>query len=452
MKKVLLIDPIYNPGTIPPNIPLSKIASGLEACGVAVDVMDFVRPDCEEKNLSYFRDAEKNFLEKIESSVLNYDVVYITTGTGNELKPYPVYPRIKAIAKAIKNVKNIQVIVGGALINLYVRVYKMNPDILCGEVIDELAVGNEYHSAMQLIVEGVFPQSVNPLWSVWDNTKYPDYKSVQYHVGCPYLCDFCFEGKIYNGNSSSDNLNDFLSSIEVGDKIIVEDSVLMSYRDFDEIMDGFANKNIKFSAYARISEVIKEPAKIAKMRSAGCQSVIVGIETLDNEVLKGHNKNIVSSETRLGLDILKDNHIDVQGCFMLGFPEDSLKNMERTIAFAIDENLNGYRWHIYQPNYTNMNKNFYPQRISAYDHLLVQVNIPDSCLCEIVNELPEIGKLDEHFMIRGKNNLLPELFANIGYGNSFSYRDVKLLIDKMFPKNWILNEESLYKYLFKTQV
>ena len=71
-------------------------------------------------------------------------------------------------------------------------------------------------------------------------------------------------------------------------------------------------------------------------------------------------------------DILKENDVDVQGCFMLGFPEDSLSNMERTISFAIDEQLNGYRWHIYQPNYSNMHNKFYLNSIVAYDHLLIR--------------------------------------------------------------------------------
>lgn len=450
--KVLLVDPVYNPGTIPPNIPLSKIAAGLMSCGIEVDTVDFVRPDCENNDLSFFRVAEADFIKDIQQKVSDCDVVYITTGTGNELKPYPIYPRVLTISKAIKRTKNVKVIVGGALINLYIKVYNMSLDVLCNEFIDMLAIGNEYHSVMNVIVNGSYPHFIVPLWNVWDLSKYPQYKSVQYHVGCPYSCDFCFEGKIYDGKSANEDINAFISSIEPGEKIIIEDSVLLSYADFDDIIDRLASKNIEFASYARISEITKEPGKIEKMKHAGCQSLIVGIETLDNNVLKGHNKNIVSSQTRLGLDILKENDIDVQGCFMLGFPEDSLNNMERTIEFAINERLKGYRWHIYQPNYANMNDSFYPHNIKVMDHLKIQTNIPDNCLAEIVNEQPELGKLDEHFMIRGKNNLSPDAFANLGYVESFSYRDIKLLIDKLFPKEWILNEEVLYKYLFKAWV
>lgn len=449
MKKILLVNPIYNPGNIPFNIPLSKIAAGLEACGIEFKTVDFVRPDCEGNDLSFFIRAEKEFLKEIELLVPFVDAVYITSGTGNELKPYPIYPRIFLIAKTVKNIKKIPVIVGGALINLYSKVYNLPDAFLRGKFIDCIVTGNEYINFMKIFIEGEFPRSVSPLWNIWEMEKYPVYKSVQYHIGCPYNCDFCFEGKIYDPNENMDRVEDFNSSIGEGERIIIEDSVLMSYQDFDEIMDCLERKHVKFAAYARISEIVKEPQKVERLYKAGCQCVIIGIETLDNEVLKGHNKNIVSSQTREGLEILKSNNINIQGCFMLGFPEDSLKNMENTISFAIDEKLSGYRWHIYQPNYSAIDNKFYSTRsISVFDHLSVQLNVPDNCLPEIMVSQPEIGKLDEHFMIRGKNFLGSDAFAGIGYSNSFSYQDIKKLIDDMFPTDWILNEECLYKYLF----
>lgn len=258
-------------------------------------------------------------------------------------------------------------------------------------------------------------------------------------------------GKIYSPKSNLCTLDDFTKSISYGEKIVIEDSVLMSYQNFDDIMTNIGAKNVKFAAYARISEIIKNPDKVKRMKEAGCEALIIGIETLDSSMLKLHNKEIVSYQTRLGLDILKNNDMKVQGCFMLGFPKDSMENMERTIRFAIDEKLNGYRWHIYQPNYSNLGEllRINGGKINVNEHFNVQLNVPDNCLNEIMLLQPELGKLDEHFMIRGKEYISEQVFENIGYLNSFTYKDIKKLIDEMFPKEWILNEEILYEYLFK---
>lgn len=169
--------------------------------------------------------------------------------------------------------------------------------------------------------------------------KYPFYKSVQYNVGCPYSCDFCFEGKIYSPKSNLCTLDDFTKSISYGEKIVIEDSVLMSYQNFDDIMTNIGAKNVRFAAYARISEIIKNPDKVKRMKEAGCEALIIGIETLDSSMLKLHNKEIVSYQTRLGLDILKNNDMKVQGCFMLGFPKILWKIWRELLDLRLTKNL-----------------------------------------------------------------------------------------------------------------
>lgn len=450
MKKVLLIDPIYNPGTIPKNVPLCKIAAGLEACEIEVCTIDFLKPECEKENYDYFKKEEEVFLEKALNMSMDVDIVYITSGTGNELKPYPIFPRISALVSKIKMHRNVPIIVGGALMNLYHQVYNVSKNQLYKVGIDEIVVGNEYYGAMKAIVGKMFPLSVSPKWDVFKDDNYPTYKSVQYHVGCPYSCDFCFEGKIYDKKYDNQKLDDFVASINNNEEIIVEDSVIMSYSDFSKITDAFREKKVKYSIYARISEILNSPQKVRMLSDSGCQSLIVGIETLDSNVLQGHNKSIVSTQTRLALDILKEHQLEVQGCFMLGFPEDSIENMKRTIDFAINEKLQGYRWHIYQPNYSICNPNFSlnGKNVSVMDHFNIQLNVPDHCLCDVALNQPDLGMLDEHFMIRSKDYISAEFFDRIGYKNSFSYGDIKRIIDEMFPKEWILNEELLYKFLF----
>jgi len=453
MKRILLVNPIYNCGTIPRNIPLSKLATGLNCCGHETSCIDFVRPECERHGLDFFRQEEKAFVCEVAEAALSVDVVYITTGTGNELKPYPLFPRIKDLAETIKRKGKAKVIVGGALINLYIRVYNIPQSVICDSNIDELVVGDEYYETMRLMAgDCAWPASVIPNWSIWRNTNYPFYKSVQFVVGCPFSCDFCFEGKIFNNHSNSTTIEDFISSISYDEKIVVEDSVLISNKYFDKIMNGLEAKRVHFAAYVRISEIVNKPDYIKRMHQSGCQSVIVGIETLDSEMLSEHKKNILYSEIREALDLLRDNEINVQGCFMLGFPTDSLENMERTIEFAINEKLNGYRWHIYQPNYSQCPQSLYinnqSETVDVQQLLKVQLNVPDCCLPEIMELQPEISKLDEHFMFRAKNHVGPEAFDSIGYRNNFSLGDVKRLIDSMFPAEWILNEEVLYKELF----
>ena len=57
-KKVLLIDPVYNPGTIPPNIPLSRIAAGFSAHNITIlNILKMLRMSITRKSVMKLRIA-----------------------------------------------------------------------------------------------------------------------------------------------------------------------------------------------------------------------------------------------------------------------------------------------------------------------------------------------------------------------------------------------------------
>lgn len=457
-QRFLLIDPIYNPGTVPPNISLGRLETALSTKDNCVSVVDFVSPDCEHNDLSYFKQQELLFLNNILTQAQFADLIYITTGHGNELKPYPIWPRIHYIASEIKRqFPTKKIIVGGALVNLYKKVYKIPDDILKDRVIDLIIEGHENNLLSVVGAKSTNSQVKPLLWTSWDKKKYPDFRSLMYHVGCQYCCDFCFEGKIFNKDANIEKAEMLFSSINYAkskegiNKFVLEDSTVMSYPDIEYLISGISEQNIEFSIYARISEILKKPETVEKLRRAGCKSFIIGIETLNDDLLKQHHKGLVSSQTRNALDILKHNDIQVQGCFMLGFPDDTLDNMYKTVEFAVNENLNGYRWHIYQPNFTQIDKRFFSQtKITAFDHLKVQLNVPDHLLSDMLDINPEISIMDEHFLLRARDALKTskEQLKHLGYAERFNYNDLLAVVNSL-PKNIILNEERLYQDLFK---
>lgn len=456
-QNILLIDPIYNPGTVPPNVSLGRIEAALSPMDKNIIVADFVAPDCEDNNLEYFKQKELAFFNEVLVKAASADLIYISSGHGNELKPYPMWPRIQRIAQLVKQrYPNRKIIVGGALVNLYKKSYNLSNDMLSGGWIDCLVEGHE-NNAIPLLggrYSKVFDTGLS--WDAWDIGKYPKFRSLMYHVGCQYRCDFCFEGKIFDKMANKESSEILLQTIEKAksrdgiSNFVIEDSTFMSYPDVYNILECLSDYNIEFSIYARISEILKNSKLVSKLRQAGCKSFIIGIETLSDELLKKHHKGLVTHQTRLALDIVKDNDVDVQGCFMLGFPDDTLDNMKKTVDFAVNEHMNGYRWHVYQPNFTNLDKRFYSKtQISALDHTRCQLNVPDHCLGDMIDANPEICMMDEHFLPRARNVLAgrtTELCA-LGYNGRFNYFDLLSVVQSL-PKNMILNEERLYTDLF----
>lgn len=459
-KSYLLIDPIYNNGDIPPNISLGQIECQLINSGYNVELVDFVEPSCEHGDLSYFFQMEQRFFLKILEKAQKANIVYISGGYGNALKPYPFFPRIIKIAQLLKKAyPSLYVVTGGALINYYKKIYNISDTLISKGLIDYILVGNEL-SFIPLFTNGTFTNRIDlgySNWHNWEIGKYPNYRSILYHIGCPYKCDFCFEGKIYNQNfiieTQDSFINTMCSAIENGNirNFIIEDSTFISYKDFDTIVERIKDLGVSFSIYARISEIIRYPNRVKQLKNAGCCAFIIGFETLDDNFLIEQHKGTKSSNNKYIISFLNDLGINIQGCFMLGFPQDTIDNMSRTIDYAIKQELNGYRWHIFQPNYNQLSPNFYSaSKITPEDHLLCQINMPDHLLGESIRLNPEICLLDEHFLPRAKNSLLPYTMEleSIGYHNRFNYSNLLSILLSM-PSNMILNEEKLYHELFK---
>lgn len=153
MKNVLLIDPVYNPGNIPPNLGLGRIENYLKTYPISVTVADFVIPGNRTMSLRAFKDIENDFIHRATEAAQRMDAVYISGSHGMEMKPYAIFPRIIDISHKIKKLNpNIPIIFGGALANYYLQVMRMNAAIFKELGLDEVVTGQEVNSASFILV------------------------------------------------------------------------------------------------------------------------------------------------------------------------------------------------------------------------------------------------------------------------------------------------------------
>ena len=70
------------------------------------------------------------------------------------------------------------------------------------------------------------------------------------------------------------------------------------------------------------------------MKKAGCWIIFLGIESASQKILNQIGKKISISQIRRAVKTLKDAGIQILGSFILGFPNETLRSAEKTIAFA----------------------------------------------------------------------------------------------------------------------
>ncbi len=468
-KIVLLIDPFYNGGYVPPNWSLGIIEAELLQDGIEVIIADFIDPNCETYNYDYLQKKESEYIEKILDKIITnkIEIIYISSSYGIPLKPLPVFPRIIKIAREIKLInKRVKIIVGGANMTYAKRILNISLEKLpAKKYIDFFVIGDEEKSLllikrflkMEISIRrhsDYYPQVV---WKNWDFAKYPSYLSLFTAKGCPNLCKFCFEPKAFDEKYVKYNIisiiNNIKSLVAVKgiNKFFMEDSTFLANPECELFCDYILREeiNIKWIAYARVNEVVNKCDLLSKMKKAGCSGLLIGIETPKKEILKKENKLITPNLSLRAVELLKANNINIQGCFILNFPEDSLQDIENTINFAYSFDLYSYRWHIFQPNFSQKVRNFLGNKIHPSDYLRTQLNVPDHCLPDIIKENPPIGLFDEHCLIRAipyleGNN--PKLL-NIGYQNKSFQETFGLIKEKLIKRQESFNEEKNYNLI-----
>ena len=85
------------------------------------------------------------------------------------------------------------------------------------------------------------------------------------------------------------------------------------------------------------------------MKSAGCTSIALGIETGDSKLFKSINKGESINDIIRAKNFIKKAGINVVGYFILGLPEDNLKKFIKTVRFQRKLKLDHFTYGILIP-------------------------------------------------------------------------------------------------------
>lgn len=90
---------------------------------------------------------------------------------------------------------------------------------------------------------------------------------------------------------------------------------------------------LTWSCEARVDRVNSEIVRL--MKSAGCRSIDIGVETGDKEILKTIKKNITLEQVMEAVEIIKKAKIKVMTHFMLGLPGETKETIKQTLNFIL---------------------------------------------------------------------------------------------------------------------
>lgn len=155
--------------------------------------------------------------------------------------------------------------------------------------------------------------------------------------GCPYQCTFC-ASKVINGSrvrfrGMANVLKEVDEIAALGYRHITVDDDTFALKKFRVLeFSGHLERNhpgLTWNCDARAGELDGET--LAAMKRANCRKIAVGAESGSQRVLDSIKKGITVAQIKETFKLIKAHGIPAQAFFMIGHPEETLKDVDATI-------------------------------------------------------------------------------------------------------------------------
>ena len=163
--------------------------------------------------------------------------------------------------------------------------------------------------------------------------------------GCPFNCCFCavhlHMGQGFRAHSASYVLNHIQYVVEkfkVKNIFFEDDNLTLDLKRFEAICDGIIERKIKigWETPNGVRADCLNLDLLKKMKKAGCNSVFVGVESGDQQILD----NVICKSLDLNrvVEFAKNSKtigLKTGAFYIIGFPGEKKENMQRTVDFAL---------------------------------------------------------------------------------------------------------------------
>jgi radical SAM superfamily enzyme YgiQ (UPF0313 family) len=162
--------------------------------------------------------------------------------------------------------------------------------------------------------------------------------------GCPFRCSFCVYPQTFTGRKFRyRSINDVLNEVEYVIKefpgmksIFFEDDTLTANKKrCIEFSDAILERGIRI-AWTANSRIELDLETMIKLKAAGCYQLCVGFESGDQQILDTMSKGTKKERMFQFMEDAKKAGILIHGCFIIGFPGETVESIDKTIDMALE--------------------------------------------------------------------------------------------------------------------
>lgn len=163
--------------------------------------------------------------------------------------------------------------------------------------------------------------------------------------GCTYSCEYCAASAFSNHKIKYRSIENIVNEIDyyyikgISHFHFGDDNFTISrnrLKDFGRELKH-RNLSIKWKSFSRI-EAIDEKS-IRDLKESGCYQLTFGLESGSERILNMMNKKTDFNQVSNAIDLCRRNSIRTKGFFIIGYPGETIEEINETIKFAKKINL-----------------------------------------------------------------------------------------------------------------
>lgn len=209
------------------------------------------------------------------------------------------------------------------------------------ELVEDFRAGQMrrvYKNPLRPSLGGVIPDR-----TIFEGKNYLPIGLVEAGRGCHLKCEFCAIQSFFNSTQNRRPAEDIVDEIRRINRsfiFFVDDNFTSHMERAKDLMRQLAPLKIKWVSQASIHAAHDEEF-LRLARDSGCQGLLVGLESLNPDVLRqmGKTFNMMNGGYDAAFDNLRRYGIRLYITFMLGYDGDSIDAFRRNVSFAKDKNF-----------------------------------------------------------------------------------------------------------------
>jgi len=188
-----------------------------------------------------------------------------------------------------------------------------------------------------------------PRFDLLDPEKY-NRITVQTSRGCPHKCNFCASSILLTPAYKLKPVEKVLAEIRAIKAIwpkpfieFADDNSFVHVSHYKELLRVLVPEHLRWFTEADVN-VARDPELLALMRDAGCQQVLIGLESprkasLNGVELNANWKSRQRDRYKEAIARIQSYGITVNGCFILGLDADTPEVFDEVLDFVRDSGL-----------------------------------------------------------------------------------------------------------------